>query len=224
MNIGPLRRLNALSALSPRDRRAILIGLAISAPVLLYVGAVKPYFNTLNETRDRIAAERTLLERELELKGAKAQLPVALEAATKGLQRGEDHLVKAANPALAESRMTDLLEDLANMTRVLLQEVRSVPPQRGQTDPPGLQTLRLAIRGESDLEGVLRYMQHIEENPLLMHIRELSLDLAPPAPPQRAQRGRPARPPLNADAGVIQFTFVVEGFTPSATPAVAERK
>ena len=224
MNAALLKRILTLRVLAARDRRAILLGLGVILPVFLLVGVVKPYFRTLNETRDRIAAERTLLERELELRARKKQLPEALQTARGSLQRGEERLVKAANPALAESRLTDLLEDLAGMTRVLLQEVRSVPAQRGQTDPPGMQTLRLAIRGESDLEGVLRYMQHIEENPMVLRIRELSLEKAPPPPSERPARGRPARRPLNANAGVVQFTFVVEGFTPTATTAVAEQR
>ena len=224
MNRETVKRLLTLRVLAPRDRRAVLLGLGITLPVVLFVGAVKPYFAALNQTRDRIAAERRLLESELDLRAQKAQLPEVLQSARGDLKRGEERLVKAANPALAESRLTDLLEDLAGLTRVLLQEVRSVPAQRGQTDPPGMQTLRLAIRGESDLEGVLRYMQHVEENPMVLHIRELSLELAPPPPPVRAARGRPARPPLNANAGVVQFTFVVEGFTPTATTAVAEQR
>ena len=68
MNRETVKRLLTLRVLASRDRRAVLLGLAVTLPVLLFVGAVKPYFAALNETRDRIAAERRLLESELDLR------------------------------------------------------------------------------------------------------------------------------------------------------------
>jgi hypothetical protein len=207
-----IRRAFSFGGMSDRDRRAIRLGLIVLVPGLAYVGLVKPYFNVLNETRDRVDAEQRLLEREIGLVNDKAALPASLKETKRKALRAEAGLVNAPNATLAETQLTELLEQVGNMSRVLLREVRSVPPVRGQKDPEGMQSVRLAIRGESDLEGVLTYLQRIEQSPMTMRVRELSLE---PAPPQRAEpagRGRAPRRPLNADAGVLQFTVVVEAF------------
>lgn len=219
-SLEPIRRAFSLGAMSDRDRRAIKLGALVLVPGLLYVAAVKPYFAALADTRDRVEAERRLLDRELALLQQKNSLPGELSTAKRNAQRAENRLVAAPNVTLAETELTELIEKIGGLSRVLLKEVRNVPTPRGYVDPEGVQTVRLAIRGESDLEGVLTYLQRIEQSPLLLRIHELSLEPAPPPRAEPAQRGRPPRRPLNADAGVLQFTIVVEGFTPATMASV----
>ena len=204
-----------LDALQPRDRRALLIGLAIIVPVAV----LKPYRAALVETRERIAGERQLLERELELLAGKTELPSRLSGTHKGVQRAEGKLVKAANLTSAENRVTELLEQIAELSRVLLQEVRTVPATRDEKQPDGMQTLRLSLRGESDLEGVVTLLHRIEQSPLLLRIEEFSLENAPPRRQPAPVRGRPApRPQL----GVMQFTVVVVAYTPAITQSAED--
>src|SRR5262245_43673936 len=109
------RRWISLDALSSRDRRALRIGLLLVVPALAYVGVVKPYRAALIETRNRVAAERQLLERELALIATKKQLPLSLANKRRNVQRAEGMLVKAANMTSAETRVTELLEDIASL-------------------------------------------------------------------------------------------------------------
>lgn len=220
ISLQAIRQAFSFSSLSDRDRRAIRLGALLLVPGLLYVVAVKPYFAALSETRDRVEAERRLLDREMALLQEKATLPTSLSTAKREAQRAQNRLVTASNVTMAETELTELLEQIGGLSRVLLKEVRNVPTPRGHVDPAGVQTVRLAIRGESDLEGVLTYLQRIEQSPLLLRIHELSLEPAPPPRAEPAPRGRPPRRPLNADAGVLQFTIVVEGFTPETHSSV----
>ena len=205
----------------PRDRRALLIGLAIILPVAV----LKPYRAALLETRERTAAERQLLERELELLAARQELPVRLGGTQKSVQRAENRLVKAANLTSAETRVTELLEQVAELSRVLLQEVRTVPATRDEVQPEGMQSLRLSVRGESDLEGVVTFLHRMEQSPLLLRIEELSLEWVPPrrsAPARTAPDGRGARPAPapRQQMGVMQFTVVLAAFAPAITQSL----
>jgi hypothetical protein len=60
------------------------------------------------------------------------------------------------------------------------------------------------VRGESDLEGVLTFLQRVENSPLLLRVAELSIE------PQTAGKGEDRNP-----TGVVQFTMIVEAYVPS---------
>ncbi|HSJ23646.1 MAG TPA: type II secretion system protein GspM [Longimicrobiales bacterium] len=179
-----LTGLLALSNLAPRDRRAILLGAAILVPALLWVGAVRPYRAALDDVRERAAAERALLERELALLQADASSLTMADLQTRAA-RASLRLVSAANVPLAEAEVTVFLQELAQLSRVLLLELRGVEPRRGgggAIENTALRPIRLAVRGESDLEGVMTFLQRIESSPLLLRVAELSIE------PQRAGR------------------------------------
>ncbi len=67
MSLKDTRGFLLLNGLTPRDRRAILVGLGILLPAVAYVLGVRPYRAALEGVRDRVAAERELLTRELAL-------------------------------------------------------------------------------------------------------------------------------------------------------------
>lgn len=198
-----------LNGLSPRDRRAILIGLAILVPAALYVLGVKPYRSALEGARDRVSAERELLARELALLESSDSFPEAIQRAQEQADLFEDRLVRAASGELAEGELTDFLERSALRSRVLLEEIRSGELGRGEAAPAGLEVVRLHLRGESDLEGVLTFLDAIETSRLLLRVRGLALE------PQVARsesgdeedsQGAPM------PTGVIEFQLIIDGF------------
>ena len=60
MNILNQRGFLLLNGLAARDRRAILIGLAVLLPAAVYVLGVNPYRSALEEVRDQTQAEREI--------------------------------------------------------------------------------------------------------------------------------------------------------------------
>src|SRR5690606_26661563 len=177
MNACRVREVRLLRTFGGRDRRAVIIGLAVLLPALLWMAVVRPYMASRAELNERIAAERALLEREEALVAAAPELPVLVEQATERAQQSSQRLVRAANMPLAEAEVTRYLENVAQLSRVLLQEVRSVDPPRGEEDEDDyVRPLRLALRAESDLEGVLTFLQRVETSPLLLHVAELSIE------------------------------------------------
>lgn len=206
--------------LSARDRRALTVGLALVVPALLWVAGVRPYRASLADTRDQVAAEGTLLERERELLGSAPVIRRALRKARARADEAERRLVSAANTALAEAELIDYLETVAALSRVLLEEVRTVAPGRDEVAPEGLQPVRLAVRGESDLEGVLTFLETIETNPLLLRIGGLTIQPVMERPPRRGEDepAAPARP-----TGVVELGVVVEAYAKPVESAVGSR-
>ena len=205
-----------LRDMNPRDRRAVLLGLAVLVPALLFVAVVRPYRAALSDMRDRTASELALLEREEALLATAPTLPGNVQEREERARRASQRLVQAANVPLAEAEVTSMLETIASLSRVLLQEMRGVEPQRsraGDADSTStLKRLRLSLRGESDLEGVLTFLQRIENNPLLLRIVELSIE-----PMYEGD------PDSRAATGVVEFSVIVEAYAPagidqSATP------
>lgn len=209
-----LRGLLDLGKLSDRDRRALILGLVVLGPVLAYIAGVRPYLRALEGMRDQVASERGLLERERALIASAAALPeIVLEAQARSAQT-TTRLLRAGNRVLAEGELTDYLEQLAGGSRVLLQQVRAVT-DTAWTGSPELQPIRVAIRGESDLQGVATYMHRLESSPLLLRVTELAINPIEPAPTggRGGGSGDDENPPApQQQADVIQFTALVEAF------------
>jgi hypothetical protein len=205
-----------LSGLSPRDRRAILLGLAAVVPALAYAFGVRPYARALGDVRDRVAAEGELLARELALLESAPGLPEATRRAEEAASRAEDRILRAPSPILAEETLTDFLEHSAVGSRVLLEEIRGGELARGEEPPPGLGIVRLHLRGESDLQGILTFLNEIEKSRLLLRVRGLALEpeVARPESGDAEEGPREAVP-----TGVVTFQLIIDGFArPEGAP------
>jgi hypothetical protein len=129
--------------------------------------------------------------------------------------RAELRLVRAPNAPLGEAEVTGYLQDIAGLSRVLLQEMRGLEPDRDAPRPEGVRPVRLAVRGESDLQGVMTFLHRVEESPLLLRVVELSIEPVVERPrPRRRDDDEPIEPTVT---GVVQFALVVEAYTPPET-------
>ena len=188
-----------LPNMAVRDRRAILLGLVVLAPVLLWIAAVRPYRAALAGLHDRAETERSLFAREQHLLSNAAALPDSLAVAMLQAERADSRLVYAPNEPLAETAITTHLEGIARRSRVLLKDIGGLNSRPDPGLPPAVQPIRLSVRGESDLVGVLAFLQQIEEGSLLLSIEELSIQPVPD----------PGENP-----GAVEFSFAIEGYSP----------
>jgi len=203
----------SLRSLSPRDRRALLLGFAIVGPVLMYMLLVKPYLAAVSDLQRQAEAQRALLARELDILARGNSFPRDIERAEQRLSRAQARLVKSADEPIAESELTRYFEDLARSARVLLQEMRAVAPGRTVAPPEGTGVVRLSISGESDLNGVAKFVQGIETGPLLLDIAEFSIE---PKPQERSRTRDNASGGMQ-QRGVLQFRMTVQAFAPTPT-------
>jgi hypothetical protein len=203
--------IDSFERMNPRSRRALTTGLIVLAPFLLFYLVVEPYRTSLADLRDRTGNERALLAREEGILAMGPSLPRLASAASDRAKRADMRLVRGANRALEEAELTAYLERTASFSRVLLQESRGVEPPRG-TDTTGVvRPIRLAVRGESDLKGVLTFVQRVEASPLLLHIAEMSVE--------------PVTTKTSSDTqdGVIKFALVLEAYAPSSISTEGSR-
>jgi hypothetical protein len=193
-------------SLSPRDRRAIVIGAVILIPALTWSLLVQPYRATLEDLQDRLAAEQALWEREQAVVREASSLSDRIETTRLEITRLEMRLVRADNPALAETEITARLERLARTSRVLLKEVRSIPASPRLSAPAGVAPLFLSVSGESDFQGVLDFFRGVEQDHLLLGIDEISVGPAP------AAGGAGGDDSNRVQSGVMRFSAVVVAF------------
>ncbi len=199
--------LRALDRLAPRDRRAVLVGLGMIGSAMFIVLGVRPFYGALTDAQERLIAEREVLARELQLLESAAALPKHIEEALRKTAAVDLRLLEAASGTLAEAELTRLLESSAVLSRVLLREIESVAPPRGVEPPPGAETLRLSVRGESDLEGVLTFLDALESGLLLVRVTGFALEpvLARPETDDGPQ-GEPI------PTGVVEFQLIIESY------------
>lgn len=211
-----MSRANVLGRLSARDRRAILLGFAVLLPAFLWIAAVRPYRDALADAHTRLDAERGLLAREEALLAAAPMLPPALAAAESDVTRAELRLVRAPNAPLGEAEVTGYLQDIAGLSRVLLQEMRGLEPDDDAPPSSNVRPVRLAVRGESDLQGVMTFLHRVEESPLLLRVVELSLEPVIERPRRRRGDDEEVQPETTV-TGTVRFALVVEAYAPPET-------
>lgn len=203
-----------IRALSERDRRALLLGLAILAPAILWLAVLRPYRAALTDLQDRLVSERGLLEREKAVLAEAGTFPTRLQQARTAINQWDARFVRSPNPALAEAEVTSVLEEVARDNRVLLQEARSMVIPPGTTAPAGLQPMRLSVTGESDFEGVLRFLNGMEQHPLLLRVVGLSVE------PAQQSGGAPGRGGgQGTQPGAMSFVVIVEAYVPVDSPS-----
>ncbi len=161
--------------LSPRDRRALSLGALVLLPSLFFIWAVKPFLATLSESRDFLSVERAALSRERAAVSAAQRNP--------GMQQLADSLMRAMSPRLfagrddvmATAELVSHLGAIAAEHNVWLQNATTRPAEVGDA---GVRTLHVALRAESDIEGVLRFLQALEQGEKLLRVERLDISVA----------------------------------------------
>jgi len=212
-----------LERLSTRDRRAVLIGLAVLVPAFAWIGVVRPYRAALSDAREHVAAERALLSREEALLRNADRLPELMGQAAAEAERAQHRLVDAPNTTLAETELTDLLERIADRSRVLLLEIQSVArDRRAEPGPPGVQPIRLAVHGESDLAGIADFLHRLEQSQMLLRVEQLQLEPVMERPSSN-RRNQAAESTRARPTGVMDFAIILEAYAPPDTPGGPSR-
>ena len=161
-----------MPTLAPRDRRALRMGALIVGVALAWSFVARPSMTRRAELADLLDAERARLAREL---------AVGRDAATSTRRApGNDSLVHAldarlftgADGVIATAQLVDYLGDTARRSEVWMQVASTRPATEGAA---GLRTLEVELRAESDIEGLLRFLDAIEQGP--RHVRVVSLDV-----------------------------------------------
>jgi len=194
-----------LSNLAPGDRRALLIGAALAAPMALWMLVAAPYLHAVQETRSKLERSRDLLAREQRLLAGARQYPVALAQGTARLAAVGDRLFEGEAEGAAGAALASYLRQRARASNVRLSELKSAP---ADSTTNGLTAVSLQITGESDLEGVLTFLRSIESGLKLVQVEQLEIESVQPV-------GGPSGPAPGAaapGAEVLSFQMTARGF------------
>jgi hypothetical protein len=164
------------STMSPKDRRAIVLGAAVLLPTLLYIWGVKPYRAALAETREQLDIARLALSREKAAVATIRAHPNALRTSDSALAMMVPRMFEGRDDAIASSQLAAYMGGLARQSRVLMQDANTRP---SVSLPEGIRTLRVEIRAESDLQGVVTFLQNLEGGEKLVRVDRLQISRAP---------------------------------------------
>ncbi|HUG38902.1 MAG TPA: GspMb/PilO family protein [Longimicrobiales bacterium] len=159
-------------ALAARDRRAVRIGLLVLTAALAIVFGIRPYLSALEDARDRLTAERSLLARERALVDAADAFGSGAAVVEAGMAIRAPRLF-TGDPTLAAGALVRYVAQGAARSSVLLEATET---RAAGEAGDGLTTVRVQIRAVGDVEGVLRFLREMEDGSRLVHVERLSLE------------------------------------------------
>jgi type II secretory pathway component PulM len=158
--------------LAPRDRRAVTLAAIILVPTVGWTAAIRPYRLARAELVARVEEQRQLLARERALLRESRGLPRELRDATDALEAARIRLLPGRDALAATGALVSIVGDAARRRGVLIESIES----RGADRPSGgLVSVRIEVRGRGDFEGLLRWLQTLESDPLLLRVDGLSV-------------------------------------------------
>jgi type II secretory pathway component PulM len=161
----------SLATMNSRDRRALMLGLVILGPALAYIWGVKPLFASFNRTRDQIFEQRQLLAQEKAAVAAARQNPDLQRIADSAMRAMAPRLFEGRDDVQASAELASHLTDVAQRSDVLLQTAATRPTVLST----GIRSLRVEIRAESDIRGILEFLQTLEGSEKLLRVDRLDI-------------------------------------------------
>ncbi|MDQ8165158.1 MAG: GspMb/PilO family protein [Gemmatimonadota bacterium] len=207
-------------AMGSRDKRAVLLGLAILVPALAFIWGVKPLKQALAETNDRILTERDALSREQAAVAEVARDPARKAFADSALVAVKSRVFTGANDVAAGASLVSYLGDVAKRTHVWLASATTRPNVTAGSAgvagaasaagaaavrvatplPEGVRALRVELRAETDFQGILDFLDALERGERLVTIERL--DIA-----KTLRAGDEDRETLSVTATVIGYSL-----------------
>jgi hypothetical protein len=166
------------STLSARERRTVSVGGAIVLASLGFLYGVRPYRAALEDARGLLATEQATLARERAAVASAKRNPQLHRAADSAMRAMRPRLFEGKDDVMASAELASYLGDVARRARVWLQDAGTRPAAPAAD---GVRTLRVEIRGESDIVGVLMFLQALERGDKLVRIDRLDISRSPRA-------------------------------------------
>ena len=193
--------------MSARDRRAVMLGVFVLLPGLLYIWAVRPYQAALSDARDQLATERATLARERSAIATAHRNPQLQHIADSAMRAMRPRLFEGKDDVMASAELASYLGDVSRKARVWLQTANTRP---ATSSGEGVRTLRVDIRAESDLLGTLLFLQALERGDKLIRIDRLDISRSPAID--------------EADGETLMIAATVAGFAVNDTVSTASTK
>ena len=216
-----------LPTLNARDRRAVILALAVLVPSLGWIWVARPMRATLAESHERITSERETFAREqAAIIGAK-QSPERKRVADSSVVAVAARVFAGPNDVAAGATLVTYLGEVARKHHVWLASAatRTTSANTGghtsagsSVTADGLRALRVELRAESDFRGVLDFLDALERGGKIVVIERL--DIA-----KTLRAGQDDSETLSVSATVVGYALppqaVGQAAAQSAGPAAA---
>jgi hypothetical protein len=203
------------STMSPKDRRAIILGLGIVLPALIFIWGVRPYRAAMAETRDELETARVALAREKAAVAAQPSDPGGQKSADSALTMVAGRLFEGRDDAIASAQLAAYLGSVAKRSRVLMQDANTRP---STTSPEGIRTLRVEVRAESDVQGVATFLHNLESGSKLVRVDRLEVSRVPGLEDKNGYET------LSVAATIAGFAFNTPPGATAAAPATGGKR
>ena len=203
------------STLSARERRTVSIGGTIIIVSLGFLYGVRPYRTALEDAHDQLITERATLARERAAVASAKQNPRLHTVADSTMRAMRPRLFEGKDDVMASAELASYLGDVARRARVWLQDAGTRP---AAPSAEGVRTLRVEIRGESDILGVLMFLQALERGEKLVRIDRLDISRSP-----RAREEEIETLSIAATISGFAVTDTTTASVSSVPPSVASR-
>ncbi len=160
------------SAISAKERRTISMAVLIILPFALFRFGVVPFRASLADTRDRVATERDALARERGAVATAQRNPALQQTTDSTLRAMEPRLFEGTDDVIASSDLAAYIGGVARGNRVWVQDAAT---RTATSTTPGVRTLHVEIRGESDLRGILSFLDALEHGDKLVRVERLDI-------------------------------------------------
>lgn len=164
--------------LSPSEQRTVTIGASILLASALFVWGLKPFAASLGDAKERLRVERETLARERAAVAQARANPLLQQRADSVMALTAPRLFTGRDDVMASADLVAYLGDISRKARVLLQDATTRP---SSTTASGVRTLRVDIRAESDLQGILTLLQTLEWGDKLIRVERIDLSRLPNA-------------------------------------------
>ncbi|MCC7195293.1 MAG: hypothetical protein IT356_07050 [Gemmatimonadaceae bacterium] len=183
-----------------RDRRALVLGLAILVPSLGWVYAGRPMLAALASLNERIGSEQEALGRERAAVAEATRNPGRKAIADSAVAAVGSRVFSGANDVAAGATLATYVGDVARRSHVWLASATtrsSTSPAGSAPNAPvapgaaaggrggqgagaagnsdGVRPLRVDLRGESDYQGVLEFLNALERGEKLVVVERLDI-------------------------------------------------
>lgn len=192
----------SLGGLSPRDRRALVLGGLLLVAALGFRFVALPYTRALADVRDRVERERDLLRREGALLADAQAYATRFERSEAVLLREAPRLFSAQDLVAATGALSNYVSDQAIRNRVFVQHSETRPPE---VVADGIAKLQVDLRAVGDLEGLLSLLQSLETGAKLVTVERILV-----TPAAKITAGAPR------DEEVLGIVATVAGYALSA--------
>ncbi|MSR36470.1 MAG: hypothetical protein EXR95_07490 [Gemmatimonadetes bacterium] len=178
----PSHSVPSLSRTSPRERRTVALGVAVSAAALLVAYGAAPFVRHWRAREEVIASQTDRLARLRGLVGSEAALRATVEQRSALLAAGRQRLLAGRTPALAGSALQSALQRYADESGMTVSrlDVAGAPMEGGV-----LPRLPATVSVVGDLYGLVDLLERVQHGPLALEITELTVR------PNPALRGEP---------------------------------